>query len=133
MVLTRQDTDRALALLDDRIARFADLEPDWDSYGAKRISPTAIAVARQTLRSVTQGTEPALSERVLSVWIAPLPNGGVVLEWRGAAADLEVEIAADGALGLLLEERGDQAIETSERTDVGAEDVATLLKDVLAA
>ena len=133
MVLTRRDTDRALALLDDRIARFADLEPDWDSYGAQRIAPTAIAVARDVLRSVIHETEPALSERVLSVWIAPLPSGGVVLEWRGAAAELEVEIAANGALDLLLEERADRTTETSERRDVRAEDIATLLKDVLAA
>ena len=90
-------------------------------------------MAQDVLRSVIRDAEPTRSQRVLSVWIAPLPSGGIGLEWRGATADLDVEIAANGALDLLLEERTDEAAETSERADVRVEDVASLLNDVLAA
>jgi hypothetical protein len=91
------------AEMDERIARFAELVPDWDSYGAKAISPRAIAVARDVLRTVVAQTAPALGGRELAVCIAPLPNGGVVLEWHGANADLEVEVTATGASDLLVE------------------------------
>lgn len=132
MVQTRRDAARALAEMDERIARFAELQPDWDSYGAKSISPVAIATARDVLGTVIRSTEATLGERVLAVWIAPLPNGGVVLEWRGATADLEVEVTASGALEILLEERGRED-ETVERSDARAEEVAALLGGVLAA
>lgn len=133
MVQTRQDTERALATLEERIARFADLEPDWDSYGAKPIFPEAIAKAQKVLRSLIQCAEPQLEERMLSVWIAPLPNGGVLLEWRRAMADVEVEVTADGALDLLVEQRVGEADETFERADISVEEIASLLDDVLAA
>lgn len=133
MVQTRQDTERALATLEERIARFADLEPDWDSYGAKPIFPEAIAKAQNVLRSLIQRANPRLEERVLSVWIAPLPNGGVLLEWRRAMADVEVEVTADGALDLVVEQRVGEADETFERADIPVEEIASLLDDVLAA
>ena len=133
MVQTRRGAARALAEMDERIARFAELQPDWDSYGAKVIAPVAIATARDVLRTIIQAAEPALGERVLAVWIAPLPNGGVVLEWRGATADLEVEVTASGVLQILLEARAAGQDETVERSGVRAEDVAALLDGVLAA
>lgn len=133
MVDTHQDTERALAMLDERIAQLAELETDWDSYGARSIAPEAIAAARDVLRTVIQITEPTIGERVLSVWIAPLPNGGVLLEWHGPTADLEVEVTANGALDLLLEKRAAETYTSSERTDVRVEDVASLLGGVLSA
>ena len=133
MVQARQDTARALASLEERIARFSDLEPDWDSYGAGAISAEAIAQARNVLRSLIYSAEPRLEEPVLSVWVAPLPNGSVLLEWRGATADVEVEITANGALDLFLERRASETRETSERADIPVEDLASLLNDVLAA
>ena len=64
---------------------------------------------------------------MLSVWVAPLPSGAVVLEWRGAMAEVDIEVTAKGALELLVEERGDAAFETSERGDASIEDTASLL------
>ena len=131
MVQTRQHTKRALAEMDERITRFAELEPDWHSYGAKAISPLAITVAREVLRSVIQQIEPTLAERVLAVWIAPLPDGGVVLEWHGTTADLEV--TASGTLELLVEERAAGRYAYAEHAHVRVEDVASLLAGMLAA
>lgn len=73
-----------------------------DSYGAKVISPEAIATARDGCRALIQITTLAIGERVLSVWNAPLPSAGVLLEWLGATAALEVEVTANCALDLVL-------------------------------
>jgi hypothetical protein len=132
MVQTHQNTEQALAEMDERIDRFAALEPDWDSYGAKTVSPTAIATVKNVLRAVTAQADPAIGDRVLAVWLGPLPNGGIVLEWRGPTADLDVEVTASGALDLLLEERGRERVVTTERADVTIAEIVSLLDRVLA-
>lgn len=133
MVQVHHDTERALAEMAMQIARFAELESDWDSYGAETISPQAIIAAKDVLQAVIRQTEPIIGEQVLSVWIAPLPSGGIMLEWRGPTADLEIEITADGTLDLLLEERVDDGDAPVERADVSVGEVAALLDRVFSA
>jgi hypothetical protein len=133
MVRTHHTSEGALAEIHERIARFGELEPDWDSYGAKKISPTAMAKAQDVLQALGKRPASAIGDDVLGVRVAPLPNGGVLLEWRGPSADLEVEITPTGGLDLLLEERIDGTSETSERANVDVEEIAALLDRVLAA
>jgi hypothetical protein len=133
MVRTHHTTERALAEIHEHIARFGELEPDWDSYGAKAISPTAMAKAQDVLQAVGKRPASASGDDVLGVRVAPLPNGGVLLEWHGPSAELDVEITPTGTLDLLLEERSDGRYETSERAGVDVGEIAALLDRVLAA
>ena len=87
MVQTRHNTERALAHIHERIARFGDLEPDWDSYGAKPISPTAMATAKDVLRAVSQRTTATTGDAAFGVRVTPLLSGGILLEWHGPSAE----------------------------------------------
>jgi hypothetical protein len=133
MVQTRHGTERALAHINERIARFGDLEPDWDSSGAKPISPTAMATAKDVLRAVSQLTTAATGDAALGVRVTPLPSGGILLEWHGPSTDLEVEVTRTGRLDLLLEERVGGTDETSEHAGVDVAAIAALVDRVLAA
>jgi hypothetical protein len=133
VVQTRHNTERALAHIHERIARFGDLEPDWDSYGAKPFSPTAMATAKDVLRAVSQRTTATTGDAAFGVRVTPLPSGGILLEWHGPSADLEVEVTRTGRLDLLLEERVGGTDETSEHAGVDVAAIAALLDRALAA
>lgn len=81
-----------------QLARLAALAPNWDSYGAVPPTGAAIAEAEAVLRLAFH----SFGDRARPYAIAPLADGGVSLEWKGARADVEVEAAADGALGYLF-------------------------------
>ncbi len=79
----------ALRTLDE----FAELDADWDSYGANPISEIAIEKARAILHWVAAyGILPEGPEPVA----VPLADGGVQLEWLGNVETLEVEISPEG-------------------------------------
>ena len=123
----------ALTGLYQRLAEFSELDEDWDSYGARTVSPRAVDAAWRFLESLTRMTSPAMRRQVVSAHIAPLPNGGILFEWTGATADLEVEVTSEGALDLFLEKRMDDEPEYTERSGVGVEEVTPLLNVVLSA
>lgn len=71
---------------------FRTLERDWDSYGGRPITETAIAAARDLITAV--GAAP--------YFVAPEAGGGVVVTWQRDADEIEAWIAADGALSYLV-------------------------------
>lgn len=87
-----------------RIARFSELKPDWDSYGAKVPTPQALDAAARYLKILVGTYAPFAGDRAMPFWVSPLPNGGVQLEWRGPEAELEIEVDPEGRLGYLLQE-----------------------------
>lgn len=114
-----------------RIAQLADLPPDWDSYGADRLSGEAIVHARELLQAVNAAFGGAYGQNVQPYAIAPLNDGGVQLEWRGPAAEIEVEISYDGRLGYLFIDKrgGDRSFH--EQGDVARPDVLRLIGQTL--
>ena len=66
------------AVASERISRLAKLEPDWDGYGGEPITQEAIEKTASLLtiiQGLTGGNLP-------SPFIAPLPDGGLELEWE---------------------------------------------------
>src|SRR4051812_38081381 len=120
-----------LASVHERISGFAALEPDWDSYGAERPSTNAIRTARQVLDDLVILYARRFGEKALPFWASPLPGGGVQLEWRAPAAELEVEVDANGRLAFLLQRGHGAAAEYEEGEDASLKDVAALLGQVL--
>ena len=70
-----------------RLEQLINLPPNWDSYGAKKISPRAAQISLQILDSVMRDTTPQPS-------IVPVPSGRVQLEWHTKGIDLEVEVVS---------------------------------------
>jgi len=84
-----------------RLDAFALLSARWDTYDAKPIAPAAIHEARRLLAAVAQQFTDQ-TERAKPFFVAPLPYGGVQIEWRRPKAGIEVEIGPDGQFGYLL-------------------------------
>ncbi len=65
------------------LRKMADLEPNWDSYGAVPINPNAIARAILMLDSLQGDWTPV-----------PMSDGGVQLELHSDGFDVEIQIRA---------------------------------------
>lgn len=85
------------------MAELLQLEPDWDSYGARRIEPRTILYGLDVLRYSMRGATPA-------PLVVPAPRGGFQLEWHEHGMDLEVEVLPNGHLSYYC----DDAIHLSE-------------------
>jgi hypothetical protein len=91
----------------DRLAEYARLPADWDSYGSPPVSGVALIEACRLLVAATERFGGRAGARIGPYHVAPIPGGGVLLEWRGRGVALEVHVGSDGALGwLLAEEQG---------------------------
>lgn len=84
-----------------RLSEFARLTPGWDTYDAQPITMTATSEAQRFLSELaarfagrTNDAEP--------FFVAPLPYGGVQMEWRQTGHEIEIEIGPDGHIGYLL-------------------------------
>ncbi len=115
----------SLTSIFERLKELAQLEADWDSYGAKAISSVALVKVFEVLE--------ALKERFVKVkeplpqFIAPLADGGLQLEWNGQQGDIEVEIYPDGDLGYVLIEGQGTTRKFQEKNQVSLDEVLNLL------
>ncbi len=75
----------------DSVKRVAALGPDWDSYGARAVSPRAFVRLLPLLPALLTDETPAPS-------VVPHPSGGLALEWHQGGYDLEVSVSAAGAI-----------------------------------
>ena len=78
------------------------LEANWDSYGGAPPSRASIAAAHKLLETVERRFRGAVGDRACPYDVAPIPRGGVQIEWRGDELHLEVEVGPDGDLSYLL-------------------------------
>jgi hypothetical protein len=94
--------DTLLRTVDRRLSELLALEDDWDSYGGKPPSATAILLAgRLTQRAYDRYGE-LLGEAALPSSISPLAYGGVELEWEGTDTLLALDVGPEGNLGTML-------------------------------
>src|SRR4051794_29719413 len=77
------------------IAQFADLEPDWDSYGGDPPSPVARAEAGRWVEIVAELFEARVGNTAVPYSVTLLANGGVQVEWRGRGGIVELEIGPE--------------------------------------
>ena len=96
-----------------RIRKLASLEPDWDGYGGRPPTEEAVTAAAGLLletHGLTQG-------RLDSPFIAPLPEGGLELEWDldfGAELMLVIPPTGTDIRYLLDEPTSSSGIDESE-------------------
>lgn len=126
------DIPKRLRDVFQRIEQLGDLQADWDSYGGEPPARLAIRTAHEVFRDVI-GAWPALPDQRLRPFaVAPLRDGGVQMEWRTSAKELELEIGADGGIGyLLIDKRGSQR-EFAEGDTISRTEALDLIGLVLA-
>lgn len=91
----------ALAELD----QLASLAPNWDSYGSDPPTEPARTIGRSILDLVAHKFGDVAGAATEPCTVAALPGSGVLLEWRGESASLEVDIGPGGEIGYLFVDR----------------------------
>lgn len=88
-------TTDAIAPTLERIRSFSALPENWDSYGAHRLSPTAVATADDIL---VKSLRLPIYETGCVVDAAPSPDGGVLIEWESPSARFQLRVHVDGTM-----------------------------------
>lgn len=73
-----------IAAVNARLDELANLEHDWDSYGADPIHPRALARARRLVELIS----PFLG----APFISPLCDGGIDIEWVSDSIEVSLEV-----------------------------------------
>lgn len=117
-----------------RIAGFAELPRNWDADDADPI--TARAIARAVDLILRAGSAPpAAPDRgprlAIPVTSAPLPNGGIQLEWSNGADRIEVQISPFGTLGYLMKWGSGAGARYVEADDASEEQIIGLIHQII--
>ena len=105
LVLQNTYTGRQLLL---RLKEYATFGEDWDTYGAKPISPRAVAAARDLLFTVfaafyDSGAPDGLSNPLaLPAIVTPSPDGAIHFVWQQGNRELAVDVYDMDAYAYLL-------------------------------
>lgn len=115
-----------MATLTEQLDLMLTLQPNWDGYNADPIVPEVVEVAKEFV-----GVLHALLGRggdETNMFVAPGPDGGVLVEWDDEGAEYEMEINPDGSFGFLREDKL-TGVMTTEKFQAGRFAVpASLLK-----
>jgi hypothetical protein len=84
-----------------RLSNILNLSQNWDSYGARRIKPSAVLGAINFFLPNMQDVRGPLPD------IVPDRNGNIQLEWHIRNVDLEVEAIAEHTYRLFYERNGE--------------------------
>lgn len=84
----------------ERMNELLELQPNWDSYGARCLKEQAFETALEILGTVMRpNTSPPT--------VVPTVEGGIQLEWHQNDIDLEVEVKPEGQV-LMFRQGGSQ-------------------------
>ena len=98
----------ATGVLDEvraRLRELGQLPADWDDQDGGPVEPETLERAEQLLLEIAERFGPPAGTRIRPSVVAPIPGGGVYLEWRSAQGDLQVDVLKDGQSGYLFVER----------------------------
>lgn len=115
----------------DRLDAIAKLEPNWNSYGADRPSPRAIANASTLLRTVHETFSSRVREQSQPQIVAPRADGGIQIGWGRRPIEIAVHADPSGTLGYLYVERRGDTPEFKEVQNATWEDVLRLIATVV--
>jgi hypothetical protein len=85
----------------EKIGQFANMEANWDSYGAKAISKDCISKTIDILNRIIELREDE-GIYILPPFIAPLSDGGIQLEWERESRYLEISISYDSTINCFV-------------------------------
>jgi hypothetical protein len=125
--------DALLKTVDRRLSELLALGDDWDSYGGKAPTATAVLLAGRLTRGVYDRYGAGYGEAALPASISPLAYGGVELEWEGAHSLVAVDIGPDGEMGAMLRHRTGQDAIYRETENLGWDETLDQVGAVLRA
>jgi hypothetical protein len=115
----------------ETLDEIAQLQDDWDSYGAHRPTAASISAAHLLLGSLWDELGHAVDDQAVPWAVAPLADGGVQCEWRGPGGAIEVEFGPSGTLNYLIEREEATVTKSDPSLGAGAEDVLHRIRRVL--
>lgn len=136
--MTNRTTRHAGASVDDattasiaRLRRLAELQFDWNSYGGLPPSDRAIEQSIEIVRKSAALAGEIGGPDCKPGAIAPLPDGGVSMLWKGPGGELDLEVSPLGEIGFLFEPAGDASSRTIDRDNVSIRDVLSFVRMTL--
>jgi hypothetical protein len=115
----------------NRLEAIAKLEPDWNSYGANRPSPWAIANASILLQTVYDTFGRWVREKSQPQVVAPRADGGIQIGWGMRPIEIVVHADPSGGLGYLYIERRGNTPEFKEVQNATWNEVLELIAKVV--
>ena len=115
----------------DRLDAIAKLEPNWNSYGADRPSPRAIANASTLLRTVHETFSSRVREQSQPQVVAPRADGGIQIGWGRRPMEIAVHADPSGTLGYLYVERQGDTLFFKEVQNATWEEILRLIATVV--
>ena len=85
-----------------QIDALARLPENWDSYGGRSIQANAVESARSVLNLLSEASLDRPEAPTTPYHIAPMPNGGLQIEWRHQRKSFELWIDPAGTLSALV-------------------------------
>jgi len=79
-----------------KVLSLLNLQENWDSYGSKPISLTAIKNAFKVITNIVNPDTPM-------PYIVPSPSGAVQIEWHTNGIDLEIEVSEKNIANIFYE------------------------------
>jgi hypothetical protein len=114
----------------ERLQELSKLEPNWDSYDGDPMSPAAIATASLLIFVMDDERYRLTGCHALPWTIAPIPNGGILIEWKASARKVQVEIDPEGSLSYLIVDRSDLSPTYTEEHDVPMAKIRSLVRSL---
>lgn len=108
----------------DTINGFANLQPNWDSYDADKISNVAIDVSITTLNYLHSK---GLFSKGININVFPMRDGGIQFEFDGEYICAELEINQSGELTFILFDNGGDIV--GKRQLLELSEISTLLEE----
>jgi hypothetical protein len=116
----------------DRLAHLAALGDNWDSFGSPPVTAAALALARRVIERGVSILEEAGSVSPDPYHVAPIPGGGVQIEWRIEDRGLEVDVLPDGRIDITRAEGLTSAPAYEDHEQVPTEALDSFLREFAA-
>jgi hypothetical protein len=115
----------------ESLDEIAQLEDDWNSFGALRPTAASISAAHLLLGSLWDDLGHGVDDIAVPWAVAPLADGGVQFEWRGSGGAIEVEIGPRGTMNYLVERDDVTVTKSDPLLGAGAEEVLNQIRRVI--
>jgi hypothetical protein len=115
----------------ETLDEIAQLEDDWDSYGALRPTAAAVSAGHLLLGALWDQLGNLVDQGAIPWAVAPLADGGVQFEWRGPGGAIEVEIGPRGTMNYLVEREERTITKSDPLTGSKPQEILGRIRDVL--
>lgn len=114
-----------------KMLEFADLEPNWDSYGGKPVALKTVQKAERLFSQIVERFSFTHEGKICPFDVAPRSDGGVQFEWRSEKNALEVEVYPGQGYGYLLILGEGESRKFEEGDNATISDILTLFSRII--